>query len=156
VVIDECAAAVEFDGTIAVVHLQMESLRAVLARGGFREVQQPCANSLPSVRRFDEQFIDPGALAAIFQAEVETNDQVGEGSVILANQVNKATARIGKEFGKIFSYPGFVEWLSPWIIVLHVAHQEEQGVNVGKSGAKNRKWHEKWQPFGIAMDANPF
>jgi hypothetical protein len=37
--IDESATAVEFDGTIPVVHFQMKSLRAVLARGGFREVQ---------------------------------------------------------------------------------------------------------------------
>ena len=36
--IDECATAVQLDGAITVVHLQMKSLRAVLARGSFGKV----------------------------------------------------------------------------------------------------------------------
>ena len=47
--IDEGATAVEFDRAIAVVHLQMKSLRAVFTGDGFREVEEPCANSLPPV-----------------------------------------------------------------------------------------------------------
>jgi hypothetical protein len=149
--IDESATAVQLDGTITVVHFQMKSLCAVLARGGFRKVEQLRANSLPPMRRFDEQFIDPGALAAIFQAEVETNDQIGDGSAILADQINDAMARVEQKFGKILSYAGFVERLGPWIVVLHVAHQEKDGIDVGKSGKNNREWHETVAAFRMVM-----
>jgi len=120
--IDEGAAAVEFDRAIAVVHLQMKSLRAVFTGNGFREVEEPCANSLPPGGGFDEQFVNPSTLAAIFQAEIEADDQVGDGSVLLADQINEAITRIVQKFGEIVSNAEFVEGLGPRIVFLHVAH----------------------------------
>ena len=119
----EGATAVEFDGAIAVAHLQMQSLRALFTGNGFRKVEEPRANSLPPVGGIDEQFVDPGTLATIFQAEIEADDQVGDGSLLVVSQIDEAVAGIAKKFGKILSNPEFVEGLGPRIIVLHVAHQ---------------------------------
>ena len=146
--IDEGATTVEFDGAIAVVHFQMESPRAVFTGDGFGEVEEAGANSLPSMGGFDEQLVDPGTFAAILQAEIEADDQVGDGSALLADQINEAIAWIVEEFGEIVSDAEFIKGLGPWIIVLHVAHQKKQGFEVGMVGAKKTERHEKWQPFG--------
>jgi hypothetical protein len=55
-------------------------------------------NALPSVGGFDEELIDPGAFAAIFQAEVEAEDQVGDGSVGIAREVNKTVGGVLHQF----------------------------------------------------------
>ena len=78
----------------------------------------PC----PRVGGFDEQFVNPSTLAAIFQAEIEADDQVGDGSVLLADQINEAITRIVQKFGEIVSNAEFVEGLGPRIVFLHVAH----------------------------------
>jgi hypothetical protein len=71
---------------------------------------------------FDEQFVDPGTLAPILQAEIEADDQVSYGIVLLADQINEAITRIVQKLGEIVLNAKFVEGLGPWVVFLHLAH----------------------------------
>ena len=140
-VIDEAAAAVEFDGAISVVNFEVKGFCIVFPRGGFREVQELGANSLPPVGRLDEELIDPGTFAAVFQAVVEADDQVAEGSSFLACDVDEAAGGVVEEFREISSNDRFVERFGPGVVDLHVAHQDEQHFEVGGSGAFDSDGH---------------
>jgi hypothetical protein len=94
----------------------------VFTKDGFCEVEKARANSLPPVGWFDEQFVDPGTPAPILQTEIEADDQVGDGIVLLAGQINEAIPRIVQKFGEIVSNAEVVKGLGPWIVSLPVAH----------------------------------
>ena len=126
--VDEAAAAVEFVGRIAVVDFEVQELRAVLARGFFGKVEKLRANSLPSMGGFDEEFVDPRTFAAVFEAEVEADDEVGDGILVFADDVGETEVGIVEKFVKIFANGGFVKRFGPGIVVLHVAHQLEDSV----------------------------
>ncbi len=82
-VVLEVAAAVEFDGRIAVGDFEVEVVSGVLAGRGFGEVEEVGANSLSAMSGQDEELIDPGAFATIFETEIEADDEVGDGLVYI-------------------------------------------------------------------------
>jgi hypothetical protein len=143
VVVEETAAAVELDSGIAVSYLEMEGLPAKLERGRFGEVQKLSGDTLPAMGGLDEEFIDPGAFAAIFEAEIEADDEVGHRDLFVASQIDDAILRIAEKFREIISNDGFAEWNGPRIVALHVAHQGEQCIEVGGSGALDGDGHER-------------
>jgi hypothetical protein len=143
VVIDKATAAVEFDSAVTVVNLEVEGLCAKIAGSSFGQVEELGANSLPAVRGFDEEFIDPGTFAAVFEAEIEANDEVGNWSLLVARQVDNTVMGILEELREIFLDDEVVEGLLPGIIVLHMAHEQEQRIDVGGTGRQNRNGHEK-------------
>ena len=102
VVVDKASAAVEFDGTVTVVDLEMEGSRAEMAGRNLCQIEELRANSLPPVGGFDEEFVDPGTFAAIFEAEIETNDEVGDGSLLVARQVGDAVIKFWKRSERFF------------------------------------------------------
>lgn len=137
----EAAAAVEFDGRITVGDFEMEETCATFRAGGFGEVEKVRGNSLPAMGGFDEEFIDPGAFAAILQTEIKTDDEVGDRRVAIARDVGKAVNRILQKFRETFSDDGFVERLVPRIVGLHVWHENENRFEVGGNGAMDGDWH---------------
>ncbi len=141
VMIQEAATAVEFDGTVSMVHLEMERLRAMFTGGSFRKVKKLGTNSLPAVGGFDKEFVDPGALAAVLQTEVKADDQVCDGSVLIASQKNKAIPGLVQKFDQILADREIVEGLGPRIATLHMAHQEDHGIEIGWSRRANGKRH---------------
>lgn len=126
-VIEEAAAAVKFDSAIAVVDLEVEELGAVLARSGFGQVEELSADALAAMRGFDEELVDPGAFAAIFEAEVETDGKIRDGGLFVTRKIDEAVGGSLEKVGKIFSNDEFVEGFGPRIFELHVAHQEPDG-----------------------------
>ena len=120
--IEEAAAAVEFVGGIAVIDFEVQKLGAVFARGAFGQFQELRANSLPSMRGCDEEFVDPGAFAAVFEAEVEADDQVGDGILVFADEIGEAEVGIVEKLVKIFADGGFIENFGPGIVALHLPH----------------------------------
>jgi hypothetical protein len=83
-VIDETAAAIKLVGAITVADFEMEKLRTVLARGALGKVEKLGANSLPPVRGFDEELIDPSTLSPILQAVIEADHEIGDRCLVLA------------------------------------------------------------------------
>ena len=130
-VVVEATATVEFDGWVAMGDLEVEELGVVLAGGGFSEIEELRTDSLSAVGGFDEQFVDPCAFAAVFEAVVETDHEVADWRGFFADDVDDAVERVQQEFGKICAERGFVEWLRPGIIVLHVAHHFGKSFEVG-------------------------
>jgi hypothetical protein len=133
-VVGEAAAAVELNGGIAVVDFEMEDFGVVVAGGLLRQVKELGANSLSTVGGLDEEFVDPGTFAAVFEAVIETDDEVGDGSGILPGHVGDAVDRILQEFGEIGADGGLVEGFFPRVVELHVAHQEKEGFEIGERG----------------------
>ena len=84
-VVEEAAATVEFDGGVAVVDLEVEEFGLVFARGGIGQVEKLGADSLSAVGGFDEEFVDPGAFAAVFEAVVEADHEVADWRGFLAD-----------------------------------------------------------------------
>ena len=144
-VVLEVATVVEVDGGIGVGDFEMEVVSGVLARGGFGQVEELGANSLSAMSGQDEELIDPGAFAAIFETEIETDDEVGDGGVCIECQVNDAVDRIGQEFVEIVADGSFVEGFGPGIVDLHLLHEKENGIEIGGGGGAKRDRHQ--QPF---------
>jgi len=142
VVVGEAAAAVEFDGGVAVVDFEVEDFGAMFAGGGFGEIEELGANALPAVGGFHEEFVNPGAFAAVFEAVVEAEDQVGDGGDLFAHYIDDAIDGILQEFGEVGADCGFVERFFPRIVKLHVAHQREQGFEVCGSGERDGDGHK--------------
>lgn len=134
VVVGEAAAAVEVDGGIAVVDFEVKDLGAMISGGLFGKLEELRANSLLAVPGFDEKLVNPGASAAVFEAVVEADDQVGDGSGIFPHDKGDAVDGILQEFGQIGADGRFVEGLFPGIVELHVAHQDEEDFEIGKRG----------------------
>ena len=93
-VVDEAATAVQFQCAVAVVYFEMKELGAVFARSGFSEIEELSANSLPSMRGVDEYLINPCAFTAILEAKVETDHQIADRCLVIADQINEAEMRI--------------------------------------------------------------
>jgi len=89
-VVDEAATAVELDGQITVVNFQVQELRMMFAGRVFGKIEELSANSLPSMRGFDEEFVDPSAFAAIFQTEIEADDEIGDWGLLVVYKINEA------------------------------------------------------------------
>ena len=98
-VVEEAAAAVEFNGRVAVVNLKMKEFGVVLAGHGFGEVEKLRANSLSSVRGFYKEFVDPSAFTTIFQAVVEADHQICDRGRLLPDNIDNATNRIHEKLG---------------------------------------------------------
>ena len=88
--VHETAAAIEFDRAVAVVHFQVQKLGAVLTRNSFGKLEKFGANSLASMGRLDEKFVDPRTFAAVFQAEIEADDQIADRDLLIASQIDQA------------------------------------------------------------------
>jgi hypothetical protein len=123
-VILEAASAVEFDGGVAVGNLEVKEFGVVLAAGGLCQVEKLRANSLPAMGCLDEEFVNPCAFAAVFEAVVETNHQIADWLAFFAGEIDNAVNRIVQKFGQSPADRGLVKGLRPGIVVLHVAHQE--------------------------------
>ena len=134
VVIEETAAAVEFDGGVAMVDFEVEDFGLVFAGDGFGEIEKLRADSLSAMGGFAEEFVNPRAFAAVFEAVVETDHEVADWRGFFADDVDDAVERVLQEFGKICAERGFVEWLRPGIIFLHAMHHDENGFEIGESG----------------------
>jgi hypothetical protein len=143
VVVDKAATAIEFNGGIAVVHLKVEGLRALFEGGRFGEVQELGAYSLAARGWFEEKLIDPSAFAAIFGAEVEADDEIGDCVFFLAREKDDAAVGIAQGFQQIFSHAGFVKGNGPRIVALHAAHDQEQRIEVGGGAALDGNGHER-------------
>lgn len=126
-------AAVEFDGRITVVDLEVQELRAVLARSPFGKIKKPRANSLPAMGRQDEELIDPRAFPAVLQAKIEANDEVPDGGLTVAGKIEDAVNRMLQELGEVFSCDRLAERQRPGIVGLHVAHEREHRIEIGGS-----------------------
>jgi hypothetical protein len=86
------------------------------------------------MRGRNEEFIDPRAFAAVFEAEVKADDEVGDGILVFADEIDETEVGIVEEFVKIFANNGFIESFGPGIVVLHMAHHLENGVEIVRSG----------------------
>jgi len=140
-VIREAAAAVEFNGGVAVGDFEVEKFGAVFARGGLGEVKKLGANSLSAMGGFDEEFVNPRAFAAIFEAVVEANHQIADQRVSFPNKIDDAVDRILQKLGEIGANRGFLKRLRPGIVLLHVEHHREQGFDICGSGTGNGDGH---------------
>jgi hypothetical protein len=130
-VFGEAAAAVEFDGGITVVDFEVENLGVVLTRSGFSERKQLAADSLPAMLSFDEEFVNPGAFAAVFEAVIEADHKICDWHKLCANDIGDAANRILQKLGEIGADRDMVKRLRPGIIHLHVAHHFEKVFEVG-------------------------
>ena len=92
--IDEAAAAVEFDGGVAVVDFEVEKFGFVLASGGFGEIKKLRADSLSAMGSLDEEFVNPRALPTVFEAVVETDHQIADRRKLFVSEVDHAVNRI--------------------------------------------------------------
>jgi len=141
-VIREAAAAVEFDGGVAVSDFEVKEFGVVFARGGLGEVKKLGANALSAMRSFDEEFINPCAFAAVFEAVVEADHQVADRVEFFADDVDDAVTGILQKFVEIHADRGFVKGLRPWIVLLHMAHHQKQGIEICGSGTCDGDGHE--------------
>ena len=132
VMVGKAAAAVELDGGVAVVDLEMKDFGVVLGGGLFSEVKELGADSLPAVGGFDEEFVDPSPFAAVFEAVIETEDQIGNGGEVITNEIDDAVDGILQEFGEVSADGGFVEGFFPGVVELHAAHHLEKRFEVGE------------------------
>jgi len=121
--VHETAAAIEFDCAVPVVHFQVQKLGALLTRNSFRKIEKLGANSLASMGRLDEKFVDPRAFAAIFQAEIEADDQIADRDLLIPGQIDRAIVSVAQKHAEILAQNDFVEDLRPRIILLHLVHQ---------------------------------
>ena len=140
-VLEETTAAVEFDGWVAVVDLEVQEFCVVLARGTLGEIEKLRANSLPAVRGFNKEFVNPGAFAAVFQAVFEADHQITDRGDTFASDVGYTINWILHEFGKIRAERGFVEGFRPGVVELKMAHHLEQGFEVGEGGLGDGNVH---------------
>jgi len=147
VVVEEAAAAVEFDGRVAVGDFEVKEFGVVLAGGCLGQVKQLCANSLSAKRSFDEEFVNPCALASIFQAAVETDHQAADWRRFFTDNVDNAVDRVLKKLGEIRAEGRLIERLCPWIIRLHVAHHSEKSFEIGGGGLGDGDRHEMRNPL---------
>jgi len=122
VMVEEAAAAVEFDGGVAVGDLEVKEFGLVFAGSGFGEIEKLGANSLSAVGGFDEEFVNPRAFAAIFEAVVETNHEISDRRIFFPNKIDDAVGRILQKLGEGSADRGLVEGLGPRIGLLHEAH----------------------------------
>jgi hypothetical protein len=143
VVVNETVAAVEFVGAIAVVYFQVKEFGPAVARGSFGQVEELRADSLPTMGRFDEKLVDPSTLAAVFEAEVKTNNQVTHGGLLVADEINEATIGIVEELEEILADCSDIERFRPGIVGLHVAHEQEERVQVVGGRVLERNRHRK-------------
>ena len=143
VVVEEAPAAVELDGGIAVGDLEVKELGVVLARCGLGEIEKLRSNSLSAMRSLDEEFVNPCAFAAIFEAVVETDHQVADRRVFFADEIGDAVNRVFEKLGEIGADRAFVKVFRPGIIGLHVAHHRKQQFEICESGTGASEGHEK-------------
>jgi hypothetical protein len=155
VVVLEAAAAVEVDGGIAVGDFEVEVVSGVLAGGGFGQVEELSANSLSAMSGQDEEFIDPGTFAAIFETEIEADNEVGDGSVCVERQVDDAVDGIGQEFVEIVADGCSVEGFGPGIFDLHLAHEKENGIKIGGGGRTSGDGHSPIVPLFSIGEEEP-
>lgn len=97
----EAATTVEVDGGIAVADLEVQEFYVVFERGAFGEIQKLRTNSLPTVGGLDEEFINPGAFAPIFEAVFKTDDEIADWGGVFPRYKSDAVDGILEEFGKI-------------------------------------------------------
>jgi len=146
-VVEEATAAIEFDGRVAMSDLEVKEFSVVLAAGGFGEIKKLRADSLSAVRNLDEEFVNPGAFAAVFEAVVETDHQIADWVKIFANYIDNTVDRIEEKFSEIRADHRLVESLGPGIVFLHATHHDENGFEIGGSGLGDGARH------GSLMDA---
>lgn len=137
--VDEAAAAVEFDGGVAVGDFEMKSLRAAFERGGFGEVEKLRGDAFTAVSGQDEEFVDPCALAAIFQAEIKTDGEVGDGDLPVPGKKNQAVDRIMQKLLEVMANDELVEGFIPRVVQLHLEHEVKQRADIGGSCAVKRE-----------------
>src|SRR5271165_4450822 len=111
--VDETAAAVEFDGTIAARNLEMKSRRAIFHSCSFRKVEKLGGNSLSAMSGFNEEFVHPGAFAVVLQAEIETDDEIRDRNLLIACDEYDAVKGILQKLQQISSNDRLVGWLVP-------------------------------------------
>ena len=122
-VVDVAAAAVELDSRIAMADLEVKELGVMLASAGLGQVEELGADSSPSVGGFDKQFINPSALAAVFQAVVETDHKVGDWPFGIPDQAGYTVGRALKQLRQVGADRVLAEGLRPRIGLLHFFHQ---------------------------------
>src|SRR5579862_6880625 len=93
-VIYETEAVIEFDGGIAVVYFQVDHGDAELFCLVREEFEHLRSNAASPMRTAHEEFIDPGAAAAVFQAVVEGHDDIADGLSVGENQPDASQCRI--------------------------------------------------------------
>jgi len=135
-VLRKTAAAVEFDGGVAVVDLEVQEFCVVLARRSLGKIEKLRANSLSAARGFDEEFVKPGAFAAIFETVFEADNQITDGGGAFPRDIGDAVDGIFEKFGEIGAEGGFVEGFGPGIIELQMAHHFEQGLEIVGGGLR--------------------
>lgn len=101
--VHEPATAIEFDCAVAVAHFQVQELGTVLTSGNFRKTEKVGANSLPSMGRLDEEFVDPGSFATVFEAEIKANDQIANRDLLIASEIDQAIVRVAQKHGEILA-----------------------------------------------------
>jgi hypothetical protein len=122
-----------------------------LTRSGFSERKQLAADSLPAMLSFDEEFVNPGAFAAVFEAVIETEDQVADERCCIADEVGDATNGILEKLDQIRAECGLVEGIRPGIVELHAAHQVENGFEIGGGGLGDGERHRSLMDAECAM-----
>jgi len=132
-VVDEAAAAVELDGGIAVADFKVQEPSVMRTGDCFGQVEELGSNSLPPVRGFNEEFVDPGTFAAILEAIVKADDEVPDGMAGIPNQMNEASGGVLKKLHQVGPDGIFVERLRPGVGILHLSHQNKERVEVGES-----------------------
>ena len=137
--------AIEFDRRIPAIHLEMEDMRPGLARRPFGEPQGLRTDPLAAVGPVDEELVDPGAAAAVFQAVVEAQKDVpkrlGRGLAGIAEEPGLAHQWRRDERFEILQHTGIVEGYRPRIVVLHGAHQSAQFGNIRTGGLTVAEGH---------------
>ena len=155
---DEAAAAVEIDGGVAVVHFEMKDSGVVFAGRSFGEIQELCPDSLPAVGGLDKEFVNPRALAAVFEAVVKADHQIADGRRFFSDNVHDAIDMVLKKLGEIRAHGRFAESLRPGIVVLHVSHHLQQGLEIGEGGTGDGRGHKRRQnplrPESIRQDGS--
>jgi hypothetical protein len=111
VMIEEASTAVEFDGGVAVIDLEVKEIGIVLAGGGLGKVKEMRANSLSAMGRLDEEFVNPRAFATVFEAVVETGHQIADQRRLFTDKVNDAVRSILQKLGEIRANRRFVKGL---------------------------------------------
>jgi len=143
VVVEKAPAAVELDGRIAVGYLEVKEFGVVLARCGLGEIEKLRSNSFSAMGSLDEEFVNPCAFAAIFEAVVKTDHQVADRRILFADEIGDAVNRIFKKLGETGPDRAFVKLFRPGVIRLHVAHHQKQQFEICQSGTGASEGHEK-------------
>ena len=140
-VVGEAAAAVELDGGVAMVDFEVKDLGVVLVGGLLSEVEEQGANTLPTMGARDEELVNPGAFATVFEAVIEADCEIGDRGFDFPHQIDDAVDGILQKFGEVGAHRGFVEGLFPGIVELHVAHHREECLEIGGGGFSDGEGH---------------